>query len=92
MMYTRILFLFLRTFTRISTVMYMYSNTTPNVSLVRTLLLLARALQALSDPYCQSTCLSVSVTCVCVFVRKFDANISESAYSTSIGDVTDNVM
>jgi len=30
--------------------------------------LLARALQALSDPYRQSTCLSV-----CLFVRNFDA-------------------
>ena len=30
--------------------------------------LLTRALQALSDPYCQSTCL-----CVSLFVRNFDA-------------------
>jgi len=34
--------------------------------------LLARALQALSDPYCQLTCLSVCVS-VRVSVRNFDA-------------------
>jgi len=36
------------------------------VSVCIWLLLLARALQALSDLYCQSTC-------VCLFVRNFDA-------------------
>jgi len=35
---------------------------------------LARALQALSDPYCQSTLLCVCVCLsVCLFVRNFDA-------------------